>query len=177
MKQIVFPIIVIMTMVAYCLACERQCPDICSGDMLSVGAIGYFMPENDIIIPVKFDPRSFRIERKNNYAAYRSADSYDIHQAFNGPETTVVKVCLYFESTDAAEDIRFRTKQISDLMTIGESLNVPPLLVFTWGRISYHVVIESISEHYRDIHANGLPSKATLKIEFREYRPFSSDME
>jgi hypothetical protein len=139
--------------------------------MLSEAEISCFRPERDSVIPVKFDPRSFAIERKNNYVVYRSGDSSDTRLQFTCREITIITVCLYFESTGTPSDVRSQTGQVTGLMAVDDTIHAPPVLVFTWGKISYLVVIESIREQYLDIQPDRLPSEANLNITFREYRP------
>jgi hypothetical protein len=85
-------------------------------------------------------------------------DSYEIHQESN-------KIL-----NQAGEDVRHLTRKITDLIVIDPATHAPPLLLFTWGSLSFTCVLAHVTQRFILFLPNGTPVRARLQVTFNEFK-------
>lgn len=127
-------------------------------------------------VPVLFNPEEYTVNRDNNFAQMAIpglrapllqfvhgnmqtlemellVDSYEAHGGRNG----------------AGEDVRTLTRQITDLMNIDPTTHAPPVLLFTWGSLSFTCVLARASQRFIMFRTDGVPVRARLNVSFNEF--------
>lgn len=132
-------------------------------------------------IPVQFNPEDYLLKRDINYAqAAIPGLSAPILQFVNGNMQTL-EMELFIDSYEehkvgskvingAQSDVRLLTRQVTDLMNIEPSTHAPPVLLFTWGSLSFTCVLASASQKFVMFKPDGIPVRARLTVSFNEYR-------
>ena len=130
-------------------------------------------------IPVLFNPEEYTLNRDINYAqASIPGLSGPILQFVNGNMSTL-EMELLVDSYEAHEegatkvealsDVRELTDRITDLMVINSETHAPPILLFSWGSLSFRCVLARASQRYIMFRPDGVPVRARLSVTFNEY--------
>ena len=70
-----------------------------------------------------------------------------------------------------------RLKDISKLLEIDRDLHAPPPVRFNWGPMEFTAVIEKLGRKVTMFHPDGTPARATLSVNFKEYRTLRQQLE
>jgi nucleoid-associated protein YgaU len=68
------------------------------------------------------------------------------------------------------EDVRKLTRQVTELMSIDPATHAPPVLLFTWGSLSFTCVLTRASQRFVMFLPDGTPVRARLQVTFSEFR-------
>lgn len=134
-----------------------------------------------VAIPVQLNPGEYSLNREINYAqAAIPGLSAPILQFVNGNMQTL-EMELFIDSYEehkvgsrlvnaAQSDVRLLTRQVTDLMNIDPTTHAPPVLLFTWGSLSFTCVLARVSQKFVMFKPDGIPVRARLTVTFNEYR-------
>jgi nucleoid-associated protein YgaU len=70
----------------------------------------------------------------------------------------------------ANSDVRVLVAAITDLMTIDSTTHAPPVLLFTWGSLTFTCVLARASQKYQMFLPTGIPVRARMQVTFNEFR-------
>ena len=73
-------------------------------------------------------------------------------------------------SVSQQSDVRELTNKIVNLMDIEPTTHAPPVLLFTWGSLSFDCVLARASTQFVMFRQDGVPVRARLEVTFNEYR-------
>src|SRR5688572_6412060 len=134
-------------------------------------------PKDKIL--VHFNPEEYTMNKDINYAqAAIPGLSGPILQFVNGNLTTLEMELLLdsYEGYDDVNpkvlplsDVRELTGKITSLMEIDSQTHAPPLLLFTWGTLSFQCVLARVSQRFIMFLPGGIPVRARLNVTFHEY--------
>lgn len=132
-------------------------------------------------IPVMFNPEEYTLNKDVNYAqtAVPGLSAPIIQFVHGNMQTLEMELFLdtYEEHTRGSEvinqpgdDVRALTRKITDLMNIDPTTHAPPVLVFTWGSLSFTCVLARASQRFTMFNADGTPVRSRLQVTFNEFR-------
>ena len=147
------------------------------------------MPEKAIItntvtserIPVMFNPEEYSVNRDNNFAQTAVPGlSAPILQFVHGNMQTL-EMELFVDSYEehrngsqvlnhAGDDVRTLTSQITSLLDIDPTTHAPPVLLFTWGSLSFSCVLARANQRFILFLPTGIPVRARMQVTFNEFR-------
>jgi nucleoid-associated protein YgaU len=70
----------------------------------------------------------------------------------------------------ANSDVRVLVRAITDLMKIESTTHAPPVLLFTWGSLTFTCVLARASQKYQMFLPTGIPVRARMQVTFNEFR-------
>ena len=131
-------------------------------------------------IEVLFNPEEYTVNKDNNFAQMAVpglrapllqfvhgnlqtlemellVDSYETHQS--GGRTVA----------QAGQDVRELTSRISGLLEINKDTHAPPVLLFTWGSLTFTCVLARCSQKFTMFLPDGIPVRAKLQVTFNEF--------
>jgi hypothetical protein len=132
-------------------------------------------------IPVMFNPEEYTVNQDINYAQTAIPGlSAPILQFVNGNMQTL-EMELFLDTYEthqsnsrvlnqAGDDVRKLTQKITDLMNIEPTTHAPPVVLFTWGSLSFTCVLARASQRFVMFMPDGTPVRARLQVTFNEYR-------
>ena len=139
----------------------------------------YLEIEGGARVPCLFNPAELQISRSNSWAGDSMPGRGVPRLRYTGAESGVLKVDLFFDTTDTGTDVSTHTGKIVDLMDIDPSLpgadeatsNVrPPTVTFHWGDLhSFKAVIEGLRLSFTYFSSAGVPLRANMELELRQY--------
>lgn len=126
--------------------------------------------------PVFFNPDEYAIERTNNFAQMAVPGLRGPLLQFVAGNMQTLDMELLVDSyeahtggTEAGGDVRELTRRITDLMNIDASTHAPPVLLFTWGSLSFTCVLARASQRFIMFRPDGVPLRARLQVSFNEF--------
>ncbi|EID74485.1 MULTISPECIES: CIS tube protein [Rhodococcus] len=99
-------------------------------------------------------------------------------------QAETLSIELFFDSTEEgtgaeATPVTKRTDKFYDLIKAEKPTHAPPVLLFTWGgtafpgtnRDAFRCVVTSVRQQYTMFAPNGVPLRAKLTVDLKEYKP------
>lgn len=132
-------------------------------------------------IPVMFNPEEYTVDRDINYAQTAIPGlSAPILQFVSGGSQSL-EMELFLDTLEvhraadrvlnrAHEDVRRLTRSLTDLMNVDRTTHAPPVLLFTWGSLSFTCVLARASQRFTMFRPDGIPVRARLQVTFTEFR-------
>lgn len=130
-------------------------------------------------VPVQFNPEEYTLSRDINYAqANVPGLSAPLLQFVHGNLQTLEMELLLdtYEAHDgpgangALSDVREQVRKIVGLMDIDASTHAPPVVVFTWGSLSFTCVLARASQTFIMFRPDGVPVRARVQVTLNEFR-------
>jgi nucleoid-associated protein YgaU len=132
-------------------------------------------------IAVLFNPEEYTVSRDVNYAqtAVPGLSAPVIQFVSGNAETLEMELFLdTYEShrsgsrvlNQRGDDVREQVSKVTDLMRIAPQTHAPPVLLFTWGSLSFTCVLSRASQRYIMFLPDGRPVRARLQVTFTEFR-------
>lgn len=101
-------------------------------------------------------------------------------------QAETVSLELFFDSTEdgtsaSATPVTEKTDEFYALIKADPETHAPPVLLFTWGgtafpgatRSGLRCVVTSVRQHFTMFAPNGVPLRATLTVDLKEYQPLT----
>ena len=129
------------------------------------------------IIPVRFNPTQYVIEKGNTFAEIPipGLEAPPIQFIRGNAERLTTELLL--DTSDTLDDVRLKyTNQLRALLNVQPALHAPPILRFTWDTQVFVGVVESMSFTFQLFTPEGIPLRATLSLALKEYRPVGQQL-
>ncbi len=137
-------------------------------------------------VKVLFNPEEYSLNRDINYAqiAVPGLSGPLLQFVHGNMQTLEMELFLdtYEEHRDgsrtvnqAGDDVRVQVGRVTNLMNIDPTIHAPPVLLFTWGTLSFTCVLARANQRYIMFRADGVPVRARVQVTFNEFR--NADLE
>lgn len=127
-------------------------------------------------VQVQFNPEEYTLSKDINYAQTAVPGlSSPILQFVHGNLQTL-DMELFLDTLEAhggsgaGDDVRGLVKKLTGLMSIDPATHAPPILLFTWGSLSFTCVLARASQRFIMFLPDGTPVRARLQVTFNEFR-------
>jgi Contractile injection system tube protein len=132
------------------------------------------------VIEVLFNPEEYTVNSEVTYAQSAIPGvSGPLLQFVHGNMSTLEMELLLDtqekhvtgrNNTAANSDVRVLVRAITDLMAIESTTHAPPVLLFTWGSLTFTCVLARASQKYQMFLPTGIPVRARMQVTFNEFR-------
>src|SRR5262245_33323574 len=131
------------------------------------------------VVTVQFNPEEYTVNREVNYAqaAIPGLSAPLLQFAHGNMQTLEMELLLdTLEShpgspgTKAGADVRTVTGKVTGLMEIDSSTHAPPVLLVTWGSLTFTCVLARCTQKFIMFRSDGIPVRAKLTVTFNEFR-------
>lgn len=117
---------------------------------------------------VLINPEEYSLAKDNNFASHNVPGlSSPILQFVHGNLRTLTME-LFFDTTDAARDVREETEKVVRLAAIDSELHAPPPVSISWGSLLFTGVLTSVHQTFNRFLADGRPVRARLDVTWSE---------
>jgi nucleoid-associated protein YgaU len=126
---------------------------------------------DDPIIPLKFNPTEYQLQKSNNFAeiAIPGLEAPPIQFVRGASEKLTAEVLV--DTSDTLEDVRKRyTNKLRGLMNINGEIHAPPIVRLTWDGEVFKGVVEALTITYVLFTPKGVPIRAKVNLTLKEYR-------
>lgn len=139
-----------------------------------------------LVVPCLFNPKELSVVKSNQFAEVDIPGlSSPVFQFVKGNARSVT-MDLFFDTYEQGIDVRLFTDRITGwdagsmfsnlpnatkgLMDIDSDLHAPPICIFIWGAFIFQCIIESVTKKFTMFLPEGIPVRATLTVNLKEYR-------
>lgn len=130
--------------------------------------------------PVLFNPEEYTVNRDNNFAQVTVPGLQAPLLQFIAGNMQTLEMELLIDTYEAhsisgrsvnqaGDDVRTITSQITGLLDINPETHAPPVLLFTWGSLSFTCVLAKAAQRYIMFRPDGVPVRARLTVSFHEF--------
>jgi LysM repeat protein len=116
-----------------------------------------------------FNPEEYSLNKDNNYASQAIPGLTSPLLQFVHGNLQTLDMELFFDTFETQEDVRTKTSQIFNLLTINSDLHTPPVLRVTWGTLDFRCVLTKVNQKFIRFFSDGRPGRARLTVTFNEY--------
>lgn len=155
--------------------------------------IHWWSPKKDEEIPVQYNPAELQLEKQAQYAEINIPGIIAPIQQFVRGQAEILTVELFFDTSDKgtgvkAEPVTELTDRIYAATLIEPKGHAPPPVTFAWGeqfpgsklpkrqagqqRKSFKGIVTSCRQSFTFWSRGGVPLRAKLNLNIREYLPF-----
>jgi nucleoid-associated protein YgaU len=126
-------------------------------------------------IAVQFNPEEYTLHRDNTFAqAAVFGLSAPLLQFAHGNMQTIALELLIdtYEAhagSAAQSDVRALVRKVTDLMNIDPTTHAPPVVLFSWGLLSFTCVLASAQQKFIMFRPDGVPVRARVTVTLNEY--------
>ena len=129
-------------------------------------------------LEVQFNPTSLRLQAQNTIEGNRSS-SRQVRQ-FIGSSSATLSMDLIFDSADEGTTanpvpVTDKTQLLRDLIRPGaekkQPKETPPKIRFTWGRIVFEGIVDSLTEEFDLFASNGVALRSKVQLSIKEQNP------
>ncbi len=121
-------------------------------------------------IPVMFNPEQYTMSKSNSFSEVGVPGTESPILQFTKGNTQTLNLELFFDTYEQRTDVRGYTNQIDNLLKIDPDTMAPPICIFTWGSLTFKGVIDSINKTFEMFLSNGVPVRAKITVNFKEYK-------
>ena len=129
-----------------------------------------------VTTPVLFNPEEYTFSRDNNYAqmAVPGLRGPLLQFVHGNMQTLEMELLLDTHEAhpgynDAGDDVRILTDQVVGLLDIDPSTHAPPVVLFSWGTVTFTCVLARATQRFILFRPDGVPVRARLQVTFNEY--------
>jgi nucleoid-associated protein YgaU len=132
----------------------------------------------DDVIEVLFNPTEYRVSKSNQFAEIAIPGLGAPMLQFGHGNAQTLSMQLFFDtydpqSTDTKypknQDVRLRTRQVTDLLEIDGKLHAPPIIQFSWGNFVFVGVLQQADVRFNLFLPSGVPVRATVDVTIKQY--------
>jgi len=121
-------------------------------------------------INVMFNPAEYSLNKSNNFAEIAVPGLESPIIQFVRGQARSLSMSLFFDTYETGDDVRDHTDELTNLLAIDSDLHAPPLVLFSWGFLSFTGILESVNTRFTMFNQIGIPVRATCTVSFKEYK-------
>lgn len=135
-------------------------------------------PDTGNIFDVLFNPNEYTISDGAQWQEQSRQRSRPILQ-FTASQRKTLSMILFFDSSEANEDVRSYTRKVAALLKVDRNRDRPPICKINWGNPSqtapqdsdfpFTGVLKTLRQQFVYFNVDGVPLRAKLTVEFTEF--------
>jgi hypothetical protein len=140
------------------------------------------------VLEVQFNPTEYTLTKGAQLAEVPIPGLDQPIIQFVRGHTETMSLELFFDSTDngmgvGADPVTDLTDDFYELIKIDSEAHAPPVLLFRWGspfpgmRDAFKCVVASVRQQFTLFSPDGVPLRAKLTVELREYKSLSEQIQ
>jgi nucleoid-associated protein YgaU len=129
-------------------------------------------------IAVMFNPTEYSVSKSNTWDEQVIPGLGPPFLQFGHGEAQVLSMKLFFDtydpqSTDVKypknQDVRVRTRGVTDLLQINAETHAPPIIQFSWGNFVFVGIMQKADVHFNLFLPSGVPVRATVDVTIKQW--------
>lgn len=133
--------------------------------------------ETDEQIPVMFNPEEYSLDLGNNFSEITIPGLRTPPIQYTHGTLRQLKMELFFDTYEIQQDVRAATRKITSLLEKDTTTQAPPVLLFSWGSLTFKCVLESVGQRFTMFLSDGRPVRARLNVAFKEFESIDVEIE
>jgi hypothetical protein len=126
---------------------------------------------------VLFNPKEYTIQKSVQWEPHKAPGLDLPEQEFTSGNPAVLSVELFFDTYEDKSSVKDKTDEIYGLALVNPDKHRPPLVMFSWGDVTFKGVIESLSVRYTMFLNDGKPCRAVINLSIKEAKSAKEQLE
>ncbi len=119
-------------------------------------------------IQALFNPKEYTISKSVPWNPHASSGLDAPEMQFTTGQGETLALELFFDTYEARSNVRDYTDQLHQLALIDPTLHRPPIVIVSWGKLTFKGVVESLNHRFTMFLEDGTPVRATCTLSMRE---------
>ncbi len=128
-------------------------------------------------ITALFNPKEYTISKSVPWNPHASSGLDAPEMQFTTGQGETLALELFFDTYEAKSNVRDHTDKLHTLALIDATLHRPPMVLVTWGKLTFKGVVESLNHRFTMFLEDGTPVRATCTLSMREAKTASEQAE
>jgi len=128
-------------------------------------------------ISVMFNPEEYSFDLGNTFAEIGIPGLQTSPIQYVRGNLRSLKMELFFDTYEQKVDVRSETLRLTSLLNKNNITHAPPILLFSWGSLNFQCVLESVGQRFTMFLSDGIPVRAKLSVNFKEFKPVEITIE
>lgn len=120
------------------------------------------------VIEAHFNPKEYTIAKSVPWNPHATAGLDAPEMQFTTGQGETLALELFFDTYEAATNVKAHTQRVHQLAKIAPALHRPPMVLVNWGSLTFKGVVESVSHRFTMFLEDGTPVRATCTLALRE---------
>jgi hypothetical protein len=126
---------------------------------------------------VLFNPKEFSIQKSVQWEPHKAPGLDLPEQEFTSGNPAVLSVELFFDSYEEKKDVHEHTDKLQNLTLVNADKHRPPMVMFSWGKVKFKGVVESLTIRYTMFLSDGRACRATASLTIKEAQTAKEQLE
>ena len=126
---------------------------------------------------VLFNPKEFSVQKSVQWEPHKAPGLDLPEQEFTSGNPAVLSVELFFDSYEEKKDVHVYTDKVQALTKVNSDKHRPPMVMFSWGKVKFKGVVESLTIRYTMFLSNGCACRATASLTIKEAKTAKEQLE
>ena len=123
--------------------------------------------KNDTLT-VMFNPKEFSIQKSVQWEPHKAPGLDMPEQEFTSGNPAVLSVELFFDTYEDKKSVHENTDKLKVLAEVDADKHRPPLVMFSWGKIKFKGVVETLNLRFTMFLSTGVACRAVANLTIKE---------
>jgi Contractile injection system tube protein/LysM domain len=119
-------------------------------------------------LTVMFNPKEFSIHKTVQWEPHKAPGLDVPEQEFTSGNPSILIVELFFDTYEAKTSVHEHTDKLKLLALVDVDKHRPPLVMFSWGKVTFKGVVETLNLRYTMFLSNGTACRAVANLTIKE---------
>ncbi len=119
-------------------------------------------------ITALFNPKEYTISKSVPWNPHASSGLDAPEMQFTTGQGETLALELFFDTYEDKSNVRAHTDKLHTLALIDATLHRPPMVMVSWGQLTFQGVVESLNHRFTMFLEDGTPVRATCTLSLRE---------
>jgi hypothetical protein len=128
-------------------------------------------------LTVLFNPKEFSIQKSVQWEPQKIPGLDLPEQQFTSGNPAVLSVELFFDTYEDKKSVHEHTDKLQNLALVDADTHMPPLVMFTWGKVKFKGVVETLNLRYTMFLSDGTACRAVASLTIKQAETAKEQLE
>jgi hypothetical protein len=139
--------------------------------------INTFKTGEEATFTVMFNPKELSIHKTVQWEPHKVPGLDLPEQEFTSGNPAVLSVELFFDTYEEKQSVHHHTQRLKRLAEVDADKHCPPLVMFSWGKLKFTGVVETLNIRYTMFLSNGIACRAVANLTIKEAKTAKQQLE
>ena len=124
--------------------------------------------DKNVTLSVMFNPKEFSVQKSVQWEPHKAPGLDLPEQEFTSGNPAVLSVELFFDTYEEKKGVHEHTDKLKVLAEVDADKHRPPLVMFSWGKIKFKGVVETLNLRFTMFLSTGVACRAVANLTIKE---------
>jgi Contractile injection system tube protein/LysM domain len=132
---------------------------------------------DEATLTVMFNPKEFSVHKTVQWEPHKAPGLDLPEQEFTSGNPAVLNVELFFDTYEEKRSVHDFTDRLKVLAEVDADKHRPPLVMFSWGKVKFTGVVETLNLRYTMFLSSGIACRAVANLTIKEAKTAKQQLE